>query len=54
MPTEIAMGFGITLEYRNGMNGSYSVVVYNTDAQHFIIDNLDAVLSYYQEMKNRK
>lgn len=50
-PTEIAEGFGITLEHRNSMNGPYSVVVYNIDAQHFLLDNLDAILSYHQEMK---
>lgn len=45
-PTETAYSLGITLEYREGINGLYSVVLYNINAQHFILDNMDAVISY--------
>lgn len=50
-PTETAEAFGITLEHREGTRGPYSVVLYNEDAQHFLLDNLDTILSYYMEMK---
>ena len=36
---------GISVEKRTGKSGPYQVVVYNTAAQHFIIDNLDAILA---------
>ena len=37
---------GIGLEARNGPNGPYFVVVYNLAAQHFILDNVDAIADY--------
>lgn len=43
-PTPGGISMGITMEERTGMNGPYSVVVYNPEAQHFILDNLDAAL----------
>ena len=33
------------VEERTSSNGPYQVVVYNNAAQHFIIDNLDAILT---------
>lgn len=36
---------GISVEERTSSNGPYQVVVYNNAAQHFIIDNLDAILT---------
>lgn len=44
-PTETGRQLGISLETRNGMNGEYQVVVYNKDAQTFILDNIDAIIS---------
>lgn len=44
-PTETGRQLGITLETRNGMNGEYQVVVYNKEAQAFILDNIDAIIS---------
>lgn len=29
----------------NGMNGEYQVVVYNKEAQTFILDNIDAIIA---------
>ena len=49
-PTDMGRELGISLETRNGINGEYQVVVYNKDAQRFILDNLDAVISL--EKKN--
>lgn len=44
-PTETGEQLGISLETRNGMNGEYQVVVYNKEAQTFILDNIDAIIS---------
>ena len=45
-PTPQGESIGIALEARNGANGPYFVVVYNLAAQHFILDNLDAIIDY--------
>ena len=45
-PTREGENLGIHLETRTGKNGVYYVVVYNTEAQHFIVDNLDAIVEY--------
>ena len=45
-PTPQGESTGIALEARNGANGPYFVVVYNLAAQHFILDNLDAIIDY--------
>lgn len=45
-PTPRGESMGILLETRNGRNGVYFVVVYNIDAQRFILDNLDAVVAF--------
>lgn len=44
-PTKRGNELGITLEFRHGMHGEYSVVVYNRAAQEFVIDNLEAILA---------
>jgi len=44
-PTEEGKKIGITVESRLGRYGEYQVVLYNEDAQHFILDNLDAVIA---------
>lgn len=49
-PTKQGRELGILLECRTGLNGEYFVVVYNLDAQHFILDNLDAIM----EFENRR
>lgn len=43
-PTEIGRESGISVEERTGRDGPYPVVVYNGEAQHFIVDNLDAII----------
>lgn len=45
-PTAEGERLGITLENRVGNNGVFRVVVYNMDAQHFIIDNIDSVIDF--------
>ena len=44
-PTEGGNELGITTEMRHGMRGDYTVVLYNLSAQHFIIDNIEAVIA---------
>ncbi|MGN0610851.1 MAG: hypothetical protein ACI4JI_03615 [Ruminiclostridium sp.] len=44
-PTEQGKELGIYVERRTGLRGDYDVVLYNQDAQQFIIDNLDAILA---------
>lgn len=43
-PTANGEGVGITMEQRDGQYGPYYVVLYNESAQHFIIDNLTAII----------
>ena len=45
LPTEQGAALGIFTEKRSGQRGTYTVILYNTDAQSFIVDNLDAVLA---------
>lgn len=44
-PTEDGNQIGITVETRMGRYGEYQVVLYNEEAQRFILDNLDAVIA---------
>ena len=43
-PTANGESLGITMEQRDGRFGPYYVVLYNENAQHFIIDNLPAII----------
>lgn len=45
-PTKQGEYIGLSTELRDGKYGEYRVVLYNEDAQRFVIDNLDAMLSY--------
>lgn len=44
-PTENGSNLGITTELRHGTHGNYTVVLYNRDAQQFIIDNIDSIIA---------
>ena len=44
-PTEAGWKPGISTQQRTGLNGDYSAVVYDQQAQQFILDNLDAIIS---------
>ena len=49
IPTSQGNFIGLSLETRQGRDREYTVVVYNEEAQHFVIDNLDAITqSYYK------
>ena len=50
-PTPQGESVGITLDARTGTNGTYFVVVYNLAAQHFIMDNLDAIIEFNRVKK---
>ena len=43
---EIAEKLGISVDNRMGQYGSYQVVLYSEDAQHFIVDNVDAIVAF--------
>ena len=49
-PTAQGAMLGIGIDTRNGMNGPYSVVIYDRAAQQFLLDNMDAAL----EMNRQK
>ena len=53
-PTPYGESIGIQLETRTGKNGSYFVVVYNVDAQHFVVDNLDAIIEFLNAKKENQ
>lgn len=44
-PTEQGRAIGISTEDRVGRRGAYTVVLYNREAQSFILDNFEAVLA---------
>lgn len=44
-PTEQGKALGISTEKRIGRNGEYTVVLYNQEAQQFILDNMDTVIA---------
>lgn len=46
MPTPDGEEIGISLVKREGEQGTYSYLLYNNDAQHFIIDNIEAILAF--------
>ena len=53
-PTSQGENIGIMLDARTGSNGTYFVVVYNVAAQHFIMDNLDAIIEFDNSMKDNQ
>ena len=54
LPTEAGYGIGLSVRTRQGERGEYAQVLYDLEAQHFLVDNLDAILLAWQERKNRK
>ncbi len=45
-PTANGEAIGISMEKRQGQHGEYYAVLYNEDAQHFIVDNFEGILDY--------
>lgn len=50
-PTPDGNHIGITVEERVGKNGLYHIVVYDKNAQGFILDNLDAIIEMDEKDK---
>lgn len=48
VPTEEGKRLGVSLELRSGMRGEYWSVLYNVEAQKFIIDNIDSIMASVQ------
>ena len=48
-PTEAGWKLGISTAQRMGQNGEYTSVVYDRQAQRFILDNLDAIIALNAE-----
>ncbi len=53
-PTQSGESMGITSELRTYDNRSYTVVVYDLEAQHFILDNLDAIIEQHRSKKENQ
>ena len=53
-PTEEGMKIGISVETRMGLYGEYQVVLYNKDAQSFILDNIEAIVTTKLPKKSNK
>ena len=53
-PTSDGEELGLVFKERSGIYGTYYATYYNLDAQHFIIDNIDAVIALdWREYKSR-
>lgn len=51
-PTESGEKLGISVDNRIGQYGPYQVVLYNENAQRFVVDNVDAIVAF--EARNEK
>lgn len=45
-PTDSGEKLGISVDNRVGQYGPYQVVLYSEDVQHFIVDNVDAIVAF--------
>lgn len=52
VPSELGEQLGIFLEHRTGVHGEYDVVMYNHEAQQFILDNLDSLIAFVHMPKS--
>lgn len=49
-PTELGLSVGIFTEERNGSNGTYTVILYNQEAQKLLIDSMEVILTGQEEI----
>lgn len=49
VPTAQGNYIGLTLETRQGVHGEYTVVLYDENAQQFVIDHLDAIVQSHRD-----
>lgn len=52
IPTENGIQLGITTQEHLGMYGSYKVVLYDSNVQQFILDNIDTIAYYNTQKKS--
>ena len=52
IPTENGIQLGITTQERLGMYGSYKVILYDSNVQQFILDNIDTIAYYNTQKKS--
>ncbi len=52
-PTERGNKIGIFVEHRVGQRGEYDVNLYNINAQHFVIDNIEALITHMHYSKEK-
>ena len=50
-PTPQGESIGIATEKRMGQHGMYEDVFYRNKAQHFIVDNIDAIIAFSNQEK---
>ena len=50
-PTQAGITLGITTETRTGKDGPYTAVLYNRNAQHFLLENLDSIIGSTERYK---
>ena len=50
-PTDRGIGLGISTEERTGVYGDYKVVLYDRNAQQFILDHMNQIAKINQMMK---
>lgn len=48
-PTALGLSLGIFTEERNASKGTYTVTLYNPEAQKYLIDNIEAILRLQEE-----
>ena len=53
-PTAQGQEIGIVTDKRVGQNGEYTAVVYQKEAQQFVIDHLEAILDWEESAKEEK
>ena len=46
LPTQMGKNLGLYSQIRDGYKGRYEIVLYNKNAQVFIMDNLDKIISF--------
>lgn len=52
-PTELGLSIGIFTEERNGSNGTYTVILYNQEAQKFLVDSMEVILKSQEEIASK-
>ena len=54
MPTENGRAMGISTEEMSGKYGNYTIVLYNTDMQKYIVDSIDEIVALKKSAKESK